>query len=319
MSVIQKWCVAACLLVNVAMSTSVKAEVSGDVKRVQPTPVNEPKAIQTSVAKPASQAVSTNTGEPTPSVAQMEISPKLIIIIDDLGNNRQQMEAATQLPTGVTFAVLPHTPFAPHIGKLARASGRELMLHLPMANHSGNALGEGGLVADMPVEQRQATFQAALASLPQVKGVNNHMGSLLTEDTDTMAWLMAELKSRDLYFVDSLTSAKSVAWKQAQAKQLPFLKRHIFLDHEITTEFIDQQFTKGLTIAKSRGYAVLIGHPYPETLAYLSEALPKLIAEQSVELLPASALSDLAERQALLARYQQRFTQLAQAKQASLN
>lgn len=201
----------------------------------------------------------------------------LLIIIDDLGNNRALGERTLALPGPISVAILPYTPFAKTLAQHAHRRGHGVMLHAPMANDHGAKLGPGALTADMSATQLQQVLADALHSVPFVTGVNNHMGSLLTRRHDSMRAVMQGLSSHGLFFVDSLTSADSVALQQALAQRLPALRRDVFLDHNINRTAIRRQFERAVELAQQRGYAVLIGHPYPESLKVLEQELPKLV------------------------------------------
>lgn len=243
--------------------------------------------------------------------ADAPFKPRMVLIIDDMGYNLKRGQAALDLPGAVTYAVLPFTPYAKRFAEDAHNSGREVMLHIPMANTAHKALGPGALTADMSKQEIQTTLNKALDATPHVVGINNHMGSLLTSLKAPMQWVMETVKSRQLFFIDSLTSVKTVGWKVARENQVPYLKRHIFLDHETTEAFIDGQFKRALHIADQFGFVVVIGHPYPETSAYLAKALPKLAA-QNIELVAASSIMAPGTKRQLTERAQQRL-QLAAA------
>jgi polysaccharide deacetylase 2 family uncharacterized protein YibQ len=200
----------------------------------------------------------------------------LLIIIDDLGNNRALGERALALPGPLTYAVLPHTPYAQTLARKAHQRGHGVMLHAPMANDTGAKLGPGALTEEMSPAELQQQLQASLMTVPFVTGVNNHMGSLLTRKPKAMRAVMQTLAQRGLFFVDSLTSADSVALQQALAQPLPALRRDVFLDHSVAKADIARQFERAIALAEQRGYAVLIGHPYPESLDFLEQALPAL-------------------------------------------
>ncbi|MDP2380795.1 MAG: divergent polysaccharide deacetylase family protein [Pseudohongiella sp.] len=214
---------------------------------------------------------------------------KLVVILDDIGYNADAGMRAIQLPAQITFAVIPHTPHGKMLAEAAHRAGRELMLHAPMSNLSGMDLGQGGLTLDQSEDEFLTVFRAALADIPYIKGVNNHTGSELTAAAQPMQWVMQELKTRDLYFVDSMTTRDSVAATTAEQFFVPALRRHVFLDNTQTAEAIDSEFKRAVALAKQQGYAVAIGHPYPETLAYLESALP-LLAEQHIEVVPVSVI-----------------------------
>lgn len=202
----------------------------------------------------------------------------LLIIIDDVGNNKALGERTVNLPGPLNLAFLPHTPHASKLAVIAHKKGHGIMLHAPMANELGSKLGPGGLYPHMHKQILQETLIDDLNVIPHVQGINNHMGSLLTQKDEHMQWVMEIVKQRGLYFIDSLTSNHSVALKQAKKAGIPTLKRDVFLDNELDTPSLQAQFDNAVSIAKKRGYAVLIGHPYPETIAFLNKAIPTLSA-----------------------------------------
>ncbi len=225
------------------------------------------------------------------SVAHGAVSekPRLAIIIDDLGYNLPLGKRTVNLPAPLTVAVLPLTPHGRELAELARRKNKEVMLHIPMSNHHQYPLGKGALTTSMERTEFVATLRRGLADIPHVKGVNNHMGSLLTERTEPMRWLMHELKARQLYFVDSRTSVRTQALIEAERLQLPSRRRDVFLDDTRDRNAIQRQLLLALKKARTRGSAIAIGHPYPETLDVL-EQLPGLLDRMGIELVLASQL-----------------------------
>lgn len=223
------------------------------------------------------------------SAAQAQ-RPVIAIIIDDLGNSSRD-EVAITLPGAVACSFLPHTPHAVRLAKLAHQNNKEVMLHAPMQAMQGNQkLGPGRLMLDMTESEFVKTLQADLASVPHVQGINNHMGSLLTQHPGHMLWLMQEMNRHgDLFFVDSRTTAHSVAKMVANENQVPSLTRDIFLDAEEGEDFVHKQFDRLLNIARRHGSALAIGHPYPATMKVLKQRLLELESEQ-VNLVPVATL-----------------------------
>jgi len=213
--------------------------------------------------------------------------PQMVIIIDDIGNQKQLGERAIALPGNITFAVLPGLPWSRYLADLAAANSREVMLHLPMANHGRLPLGPMGLTEDMGAAQWRQILHQALDNVAHAQGINNHMGSLLTEQDEAMSVLMAELSAEQLYFVDSLTSSRSVAYQTALEWHVPAMRRHVFLDHEPTLSFIQAQFSQALAMTQHLRTVVVIGHPYPATLTFLEWVLP-LLADSDIQLLTPS-------------------------------
>lgn len=221
--------------------------------------------------------------------APQAFSAQLVIIIDDIGNNYAQGNAMVELDGPLTLAFLPHTPHARKLAKKAYLQQKEIILHAPMENSTAAPLGPGALTRELSKKDFQLTLSQAIESIPHAQGINNHMGSALTQDKQAMQWVMETLQKKQLYFIDSLTSPKSVAYQQAIQHQLPALRRHIFLDNDKSPAALSRQWGKALRIAKQTGRAILIGHPYDESHAFLAKQLPKLAA-QSIELIPASQL-----------------------------
>lgn len=202
--------------------------------------------------------------------------PSITIIIDDLGYNRRGMEESLSLPVEVALAILPHTPFSKKTALAATEQTRNIILHVPMENERELKLGPGGLYKSMGEKELKETLKAGIESVPGIQGINNHMGSLLTQDTQRMEWVMEVIQPMELFFIDSLTSPNSVALANALKFNLTTTRRDVFLDNIQDEKAIDRQFKRLLAIAKKRGKALAIGHPYPATMNYLSKRLAKL-------------------------------------------
>ncbi len=216
-------------------------------------------------------------------------TPRIVLIIDDMGNNLDLGQRAIALPGAVNYAFLPHSTYSKTLANEANRLHKEVLLHAPMSNLHDYPTGPGTLTPKMSQQQFVATLADNIASIPHAKGVNNHMGSLLTQLKQPMSWLMRELKQQNLYFVDSRTSPLTVAESSAREIKLPTLRRDVFLDNQRTPEAIAKQFAQLVRLSKQHGQAVAIGHPYPETLDFLEQQLP-LLEEKGVELINASSL-----------------------------
>ena len=214
---------------------------------------------------------------------------QIAIVIDDIGNHQRDLEILN-LPGQVTFSILPHTPYSQIFAERASKTHKELLLHVPMqALDKTKALGPGALTDTMTKSELQTTLGHALASLPQVKGVNNHMGSELTQRTEPMKWTMEVLKKRGLYFLDSRTTSQSEAQNVANLYGVANVSRHVFLDNNVTHSQLQHQLEELKSKAEHFNYAIAIAHPYPETVAFLQQALPEL-QQQGFELVPLSQL-----------------------------
>ncbi|MFT5083268.1 MAG: polysaccharide deacetylase 2 family uncharacterized protein YibQ [Lentisphaeria bacterium] len=205
----------------------------------------------------------------------MPAPPIVSIIIDDLGYAFTPAEQLLAMPYDLTLAIIPFTPYGARIANLANLNQREVMLHAPMET-LGARKWEDGLTSDMIEESFTQRLLEMLLDIPHVAGINNHGGSRLTQETDKMDWTMTVLAQKQLYFVDSRTTAASVTLGAALKADVRFSKRDIFLDNDKSLTAILSQIDKLRAIAHETGSAIAIGHPYPTTLQALSITLPLL-------------------------------------------
>ena len=215
---------------------------------------------------------------------------KIAIIIDDIGMDIRRSREAIDLPASVTLAFLPYAPRTRELAAEAKAKGHELIIHTPMEASDGSVnIGPGGLKAGMGAAEFEAAFNTMTQSFDGYVGINNHMGSRLTQDKDAMKFLMSMLAQKKLFFVDSKTSGKSVAADMAMEAGVPNASRDIFLDHEDTLSFVEGALKKTERLALKRGSAIAIGHPKDNTIAGLKAWIPTL-KEKGIEIVPVSEL-----------------------------
>ena len=216
--------------------------------------------------------------------------PQVAIIIDDLGYDKKIARKLSQLNGGITFSILPHSPYQESIARLAQKNGLSTMLHLPMEpfEYPNINPGPGTLLTSMTPDQLIRQLEENLASVPHITGVNNHMGSKMTAESSQMYQIFSVLKKRNLFFIDSRTSDKSLCKPSARLFQIPFAQRDVFLDHSQDPDFIRKQIRELIRIAQRNGQAVGIGHPHTITYEILQEMMPEL--EKKVKLVPASAI-----------------------------
>ena len=217
--------------------------------------------------------------------------PAINIVIDDIGNRLELGRRSVNLP--ITCSFLPHTTHLGQLAEEARALGREAILHTPMQSIHGKRLGPGGITVEMSSLELTRTMRDNFAALPSALGVSNHMGSLLTRHPGQMQLIMESLRSHGAeFFLDSVTTSRSVAFEVARENGIPASKRNVFLDHHRDEERIARQFRQLVARAERRGTAVGIGHPYPQTLAVLERELPRLAA-RGIDLVTTTRLIEL--------------------------
>jgi polysaccharide deacetylase 2 family uncharacterized protein YibQ len=208
--------------------------------------------------------------------------PEVCLIIDDGGYKKgQALEDLYQFKVPVTLSIIPDLQFSRDLAKEAPAHGIEVMCHMPMQGHeewfTDNY--KEFLKLGMRVEDVEQVLGQALDALPGCVGMNNHMGSQATADEDLMLKVCQVLKARNLYLIDSRTTAQSVEADEAVKVHLVHAKRDIFLDNVVAPEAILIQLRKLVRVAKKNGVGVGIGHFKPVTLATLRDAIPALKAQ----------------------------------------
>lgn len=249
------------------------------------------RATRKSPAPGAEKAEKKETPPAKPAPERKEKTGLIALVIDDLGQDLKPAREILDLPGEITIAVLPGLPHSQEISSMAVQKGRDVLLHLPMERKNNKEKPEalGTLRSDMTPLEFMSAIAGDIASVPGAVGVNNHEGSALTENREAMKFLMAELKARDLRFLDSLTSPRSVAYATAKEFGVKAARRSVFIDNSENPAAIRKQLAELLRIAQKSGRAVGVGHPHPATLDELGKWLP-LAEEQGIEIVPVSKL-----------------------------
>ena len=222
--------------------------------------------------------------------ASGDARPKIAIIVDDLGYDSDTDFSFFQLDLPLSFSVLPYGPFTGSLVRKANKVGRELILHLPMEpkNYPSVQPGPGGLFLSMDASEIRKVLDQDLRLISGVQGVNNHMGSSFTENREKMLVVLNELKKRGLFFVDSRTTKHTVALDLARSIGLPAARRRVFLDNNLEAKALNIQMERLLSMARHRGAAIGICHPYKETYQLLKRYRLKI--KNEFQIVPVSEL-----------------------------
>lgn len=232
---------------------------------------------------------------PPPVVEPPQTQPllrkrRVALIIDDVGSVRKPADAMLQVPARLTWAVLPFTPYAAEYAEAARERGFEVILHLPLEPLDlKNDPGPGLIKRDWSDEQIVEQLEANLNQVPGAVGVNNHMGSAGTADERLMDLIMGQIKAKSLYFVDSLTTDRSVGEAVARRHQVRFKKRHVFIDNLPDINSKKKALRELIRIALAEGEAVGIGHVRDGTAEAIIAMLPEF-EKAGIELVTVSEL-----------------------------
>ncbi len=216
--------------------------------------------------------------------------PKIILVMDDMGIDKRAVGAVINLPGPVTLSFLPYANDVASLAAVARGRGAELMLHLPMEPQGQADPGPNALMSGMTGAAFIKALEWNLEQFDGFVGVNNHMGSQLTTDEAAMKTVLAYLKHKDLFFMDSVTTGDTVVRRAGARVGANVFSRDVFIDAEVgNRQMVKSQLALVERIARQTGYAVAIGHPRNETLEILGPWLTTAPA-RGFDLVPASAL-----------------------------
>lgn len=223
----------------------------------------------------------------TPVQAQRYLAS---IIIDDIGQSFDRVERLVNTDIPLTLAILPKTLYARQIAEQAHDNGKEIMVHLPMQSIRHHKHSPGTLTLHMTEQRFVEEVKQNLASVPHARGVNNHMGSLMTRHPGYMSWLMQTLAGYDnLYFIDSRTTDKTIASGIAEEHGVPNAQRDVFLDPDFDRQTLEQQFQRFIDTARNHGTAIAIAHPHPHSIQYIFDNIGRL-QQHGIKLVPVSEL-----------------------------
>lgn len=213
--------------------------------------------------------------------------PVIAVVIDDMGVSPKRTADIISLNAPLTSSFLTYAKHLPKQVTAARKSGHEIMLHVPMQAKSNKDAAPDVLTVAMSPKEITERLEEMLSKFEGIMGINNHMGSLFTEDSERLGTVMQVLNKRGLFFLDSKTSAKSVGRQEAAKHGVVYAHRHVFLDNENNVDYIIKQLQLTERIAKRNGYAVAIGHPKSGTYEALKQWLPEL-EKKGIKLVPMS-------------------------------
>ena len=217
------------------------------------------------------------------------LAGRIAIVIDDFGSQEQDLILSfCALPQPITFAILPDEKHTDWIAQQAVEKNHGVMVHLPMEpiSYPEHDPGPNAIFLDYAPEKIAALTQDALASVPHAKGVNNHMGSRVTQNFEAMQAVLQVVQRWNFFFVDSVTSPESVAYAVARDMGIPSGRNVLFLDSVEDEDAVVKQLYRLAVRTRHEGTAIAIGHAKPYTLHALQRMLPEL-AEQGFVFVPA--------------------------------
>ncbi len=208
-------------------------------------------------------------------VAERRRTGNIAIVIDDFADDPIAAHFCA-IPQSLTFSILPRASQAPALAERVRTNGHEVLVHLPMEPQGGASLSANAILVGLDDEEIRRRVRRALSNVPHARGVNNHMGSKATANERVMRLVLSELKDRNLLFLDSRTTASSVAYQLAVDMDIRAINRDLFIDEIADAQTIQEKLWELAAIAAQSGQAIGVGHNRRETLIALLAALPQL-------------------------------------------
>ena len=224
------------------------------------------------------------------SEEEISFSPKVAFIIDDLGYETEVARKMIELEFPIALSILPFLQYSDFIAEEGKKYNQEVILHLPMEPSNSSAdPGPGAITFSMSEEEIRQAVRKCLLNFPHIIGANNHMGSKITEDRKIMEIILEEIREFNIFFIDSITSKNSIAYKVAQEMKIKSAVRSVFLDNENDMDYIKGQMLKVQETALKEGVAIAIGHSRINTFYILKKMTPELI-KAGIEIVPVSEL-----------------------------
>ncbi|MFH0771452.1 MAG: divergent polysaccharide deacetylase family protein [Candidatus Omnitrophota bacterium] len=226
---------------------------------------------------PKTSAVTIQEKTPVVAIADKR-KPRAAVVLDDWGYNLKNLDAVLKLNKPVTLSVLPGLTYSAVVAKKAMDNGIEVILHMPMEPKSKIKLEPTTILFSMSDDEIRDIFSEALATVPGARGVSNHEGSKITEDERSIRALFGEIKNKDMFFLDSVVTSKTVCERVARQIGIKFAKRSVFLDNDSDAAYIKGQFEQLISAALKTGSAIGIGHDRPNTIAVFKDMIPEFEA-----------------------------------------
>lgn len=212
-------------------------------------------------------------------VVPVHRSKQLFVVIDDAGLSMNETQRFLDIPVPMTMAVLPHLKDTERVCQtIARYADKEIILHQPMEAYDPQENpGQGAIRNMMRPDQVKSILEWNLSAVPGAVGMNNHMGSRITENANLMREVLRFCKANDLFFLDSKTAYNSVVPRVAAEEFVHIEQRDSFLDIEHDREYIRRMWEQAVSKAREHGYAVVIGHAWSaETAAAIRDSYETL-------------------------------------------
>jgi uncharacterized protein len=250
-----------------------------------------PQRVPTEVEQKQYTSVRTAPIKKTVSPAPSYQAGTVAIIVDDMGSSLKEADELLSIGIPITFSIIPGLQKVKGVAEAAKASGRDVMIHIPMEpqGYPKQRLEANGLLVAYSADELVSRSEKLLEAVPDAVGANNHMGSRFTESEEKMSPVLGVLKKHGLFFIDSRTTPHSKGFELSRKLGLKSAARNVFLDNEQDVAAIKKQLNAAAGMARKKGGVIAICHPHPSTIAALKEAVPEL-KKTGIRFVPAGEL-----------------------------
>ncbi|MBN1521022.1 MAG: divergent polysaccharide deacetylase family protein [Candidatus Aureabacteria bacterium] len=202
-----------------------------------------------------------------------EIPPRIAIVLDDAGNTSTCLLDVENISFPVTIAVLPSVAYSQKFCYVNNPFVKKIV-HVPMEAEKLYP-GPETIYASMSEKEIMEALEVIFGQFPDLKGFNNHMGSVFMKDERALRTVFLFAKKRKLFFLNSLTVSDDTARRLAESLGVPYLERDIFLDNKADRSYIQEKFIEGLAGARDNTFCIIQGHVRPDTVRALRDLVPK--------------------------------------------
>jgi polysaccharide deacetylase 2 family uncharacterized protein YibQ len=219
--------------------------------------------------------------------------PRVAILLANIAMGEQDSEDAIKtLPPAVSLAISPYAPNPGRLVELARATGHELLIGIPMEpqGYAMNDPGPMALMTGLSPAENAARLDKVLALFNGYAGATGAMGNGLRGEryaaSAQIVPLLQELAQRGLFYIDPRPGGRLPAAGAGLASRAVDL----VLDEPPLRTEIEAKLGRLVQLARDHGSALgLADGPSPVTTGRIA-AWAAALQQQGLVLVPVSAL-----------------------------
>lgn len=209
---------------------------------------------------------------------------RILLVVDAFGSAESDTLGAAFLDLDVplTGAVLPQLRGTKAWAERLHGAGQEVLAQIPMEpqGYPKRDPGPGAVLVDMPSGQIQRLVKKHLADIPHAVGATSAQGTMALSDVSAMTAVMAELARADVFWLDARVVPTSVAADRAAQAGVITFRIDTILEapgrREAQVKALGRLLDDAVSLARRRGYAIVVAHPDRAALDVLRREVPRL-------------------------------------------